>query len=70
MVAAILISAAVDLPAGPFLVVCFAVSATATRLLCRGAGGPQGPHRPTGCVIGLRDGDPRRGGPGRIAAGA
>ena len=48
VVAAILISAAADLPAGPFLVVCFAVSATATRLLHRGAGGSRGP-------------DPRRG---------
>ena len=38
VVAAIAISAAADLPAGPFLVVCFAVSATATRLLHRGSG--------------------------------
>ena len=36
--AAILISALADLPAGPFLVVCFAVSAAATRLLHRGGG--------------------------------
>ena len=43
VVAAVLISAAADLPAGPFLVVCFAVSATAARLLRRGAGGSQGP---------------------------
>ena len=43
VVAAVLISAAADLPAGPFLVVCFAVSATAVRLLHRGAGGSQGP---------------------------
>ena len=42
VVAAILIAAAVDLPAGPLLVVCFAVSATATRLLHRGTGGSQG----------------------------
>ena len=35
VVAGILISAASDLPAGPLLVVCFAVSAAATRLLCR-----------------------------------
>ena len=38
VVAAIAISAVADLPAGPFLVVCFAVSATATRLLRRGNG--------------------------------
>ena len=43
VVAAVLISAAADLPAGPFLVVCFAVSAAATRLLHRGAGGSRGP---------------------------
>ena len=43
VVAAVLISAAADLPAGPFLVVCFALSAMATRLLHRGAGGSQGP---------------------------
>ena len=36
VVAAIAISAVADLPAGPFLVVCFAVSAAATRLLHRG----------------------------------
>ena len=41
--AAILIAAAADLPAGPFLVVCFAVSATLTRLLHRGAGRSEGP---------------------------
>ena len=35
VVAAIAISAVADLPAGPFLVVCFAFSATATRLLHR-----------------------------------
>ncbi len=35
VVAAILISAAADLPAGPFLVVCFAVSAIAMRLFFR-----------------------------------
>ncbi len=35
VVAAILISAAVDLPAGPFLALCFAVSAAAIRLLYR-----------------------------------
>ena len=33
--AGIFASAAADLPAGPFLVVCFAVSAAVTRLLCR-----------------------------------
>ncbi len=40
VVAAVLISTAADLPAGPFLVVCFAVSAVAMRLLflARGAG--------------------------------
>ena len=38
VVAAIVISAVADLPAGPFLVVCFAVSAAATRLLHRGDG--------------------------------
>ena len=38
VVAAIAISSVADLPAGPFLVVCFAVSATATRLLHRGGG--------------------------------
>ena len=38
VVAAIAISAVADLPAGPFLVVCFAVSATVTRLLRRGNG--------------------------------
>lgn len=35
VVAAILISAVADLPAGPFLVLCFAVSAAAMRLLYR-----------------------------------
>ena len=35
VVAAILISAAADLPAGPFLVVCFGISAVAARLLSR-----------------------------------
>ena len=40
---AILISASVDLPAGPLLVVCFAVSAAATRLLRRGDGRSEGP---------------------------
>ena len=35
VVAAVLASAAWDLPAGPLLVVCFAVAAAATRLLCR-----------------------------------
>ena len=43
VVAAILISAAADLPAGPFLVVCFAVSAAATRLLHRGGARSEGP---------------------------
>ena len=43
VVAAIVIAAAVDLPAGPLLVVCFAVSATATRLLHRGGGRSEGP---------------------------
>ena len=43
VVAAILISASVDLPAGPLLVVCFAVSAAATRLLRRGDGRSEGP---------------------------
>ena len=38
VVTAIAISSVADLPAGPFLVVCFAVSATATRLLYRGGG--------------------------------
>ena len=50
--AAILISALADLPAGPFLVACFAVSAAATRLLHRGGGRLQGtdarPGRPPG----------------------
>ena len=36
VVAAIAISAVADLPAGPFLVVCFAVCAAATRLAYRG----------------------------------
>ena len=36
VVSAILISAVADLPAGPFLVVCFGASAVATRLLWRG----------------------------------
>ncbi len=36
--AAIAISAVADLPTGPFLVVCFAASAAATRLLHRGGG--------------------------------
>ena len=35
VIAALLISAAADLPAGPFLVVCLAVAAVAMRLLCR-----------------------------------
>ena len=35
VVAAILISAVADLPAGPFLVVCFGISAVAARLLSR-----------------------------------
>ena len=39
VVAGILISTAADLPAGPFLVVCFAVSALAVRLLLRPGGG-------------------------------
>ena len=39
VVAGVLISTAADLPAGPFLVVCFAVSAVATRLLLRPSGG-------------------------------
>ena len=43
VVAAILISAAADLPAGPFLVACYAVSATATRMLHRGTGRSEGP---------------------------
>ena len=38
VVAAILISAVADMPAGPFLVVCFAASAAATRFLHRGGG--------------------------------
>ena len=42
-VAAILISAAADLPAGPFLVVCYAVSAVAMRLFYRKEG--QSPAR-------------------------
>ena len=42
VIAATLISAVADLPAGPFLVVCFAVSAAATRLLHRGGGGVRG----------------------------
>ena len=40
VVAAISISAAADLPAGPFLVVCFAVSAAAMRLFYRRATPP------------------------------
>ena len=40
VVAGVLISTAADLPAGPFLVACFAVSALATRLLFRARGGP------------------------------
>ena len=39
VVAGVPISTAADLPAGPFLVVCFAVSALATRLLLRPGGG-------------------------------
>lgn len=35
VVAALAVSAAADLPAGPFLVACLAVSAAAMRLLCR-----------------------------------
>ena len=35
VVGATFVSAAADLPAGPFLVVCFAATAAATRLLCR-----------------------------------
>ena len=35
VIATLLISAAADLPAGPFLVVCLAVAAVAMRLLCR-----------------------------------
>ena len=42
VVAAIVISTVADLPAGPFLVVCFAVSAAATRLLHRGGGRSDG----------------------------
>ena len=42
VVAAILISAVADLPAGPFLVVCFAASAAATRFLRRGGERPNG----------------------------
>ena len=38
VVAASVISTVADLPAGPFLVVCFAASAAATRLLLRGGG--------------------------------
>ena len=38
VVAAIVISTVADLPAGPFLVVCFAASAAATRLLFRDGG--------------------------------
>ena len=48
VVAAIVISTVADLPAGPFLVVCFAASAAATRLLHRGGGRPRG--------AGVRDG--------------
>ena len=36
VIAAVVISAAADLPAGPLLVVCFAVAAAAMRLACRG----------------------------------
>ena len=43
VIAAILISAAADLPAGPFLVVCYALSAAAMRLLHR-----NGPSPPSG----------------------
>ena len=46
VVGATFVSAAADLPAGPFLVVCFAVSAAATRLLCRNRGSP-GEYRAT-----------------------
>ena len=42
VVAAIVISTLADLPAGPFLVVCFAVSAAVTRLLHRGGGATEG----------------------------
>ena len=45
VVAAIAISAVADLPAGPFLVVCFAVSAATTRLLYRGGGRSQDGNR-------------------------
>ena len=38
VVTAIVISTVADLPAGPFLVVCFAAAAAATRLLLRGGG--------------------------------
>ena len=38
VVAAIAISAVADLPAGPFLVVCFVATAATTRLLFRGDG--------------------------------
>ena len=52
VVAAILISAAVDLPAGPFLVVCFAVSAAAIRLLHSGVGGSEDPDAGPGASPG------------------
>ena len=46
VVAAILISAVADLPAGPFLVVCFGVSAAATRLVWRRKEPPGGAEDP------------------------
>ena len=46
VVAGISISTAADLPAGPFLVVCFGVSAVATRLLFRAAARNRPRNRP------------------------
>ena len=40
VVGATFVSVAADLPAGPFLVVCFAATAAATRLLCRNRPSP------------------------------
>ena len=52
VVAAIVISAVADLPAGPFLVVCFGVSAAVTRLLYRGHGRSNGADPRRGAALG------------------